>query len=68
MAFFAAVWLSTIALLFDNAWMFRTGAFAMTLATFAITVELVRTRRLARVPAQTDVPAPCLLYSTPRTP
>lgn len=68
MAFFAAVWLATIALLFDNAWIFRTGAFAMTLATFAITVELVRTRRLARVPAQTDVPAPCLLYSTPRTP
>ncbi len=66
-AFFTAVWLATAGLLFDNSFIFRAGAFGMTLATGAIVLDLIRTRRLARtMPAHASVPAPCLLYSRPR--
>jgi hypothetical protein len=67
--FFAAVWLATGALLIESGQGFRIGAAGMTLATCAIVAELIKTRRLARLPrGARPMAAPHLLYSSARTP
>ena len=56
-------------LLIDSGQGFRMGAAGMTLATYAIIAELIKTRRLARLPlGASPIAAPHLLYSSARAP
>ena len=54
--YFAAVWLGTLALLVEQATLFRVTAALMLVATGALAVEFVRARRLADVDAATRLP------------
>jgi hypothetical protein len=54
--YFAAVWLATVCLLADLPLTFRFAAGAMTIASFGIIAQLVRTRRLADVKAPLRLP------------
>jgi hypothetical protein len=70
LAFFAAVWIATAALALGAGTLFRSAAFALTIATSGIIAELIKTRRLTRVRAPSGEPdqvaAPHLLYSSAR--
>lgn len=48
--YFGAVWAGTLLLLADQALLFRVAAAAMVVATVAITIELVRIRKLVNIP------------------
>jgi hypothetical protein len=65
--YFIAVWGATAALLFEMPLGFRCGAGIMTMATIAIVVQLLRTRRLVEVTSSLRLPGgthrPRLLYS-----
>jgi hypothetical protein len=66
-AYFLSVWSGTVALLLDQPSMFRVAAFAMTVATFGIVRQLIRTRRLADVAGSfrpSGIGAPHLLYAS----
>lgn len=54
--YYAAVGLGTLALLFDASVVFRFAAFAMLVGTSGIVVQLVRTRRLVDVKAESRLP------------
>ncbi len=66
--YFCAAWLGTIALMIDNAPVFRGAAAMLLAATCGITVQLVRTRRLADIGIDIRIPEgvrrPRLLFST----
>ncbi len=67
--YFLSVWGATAALLFVHAMAFRIAAGAMTVATLAIAVQFLRTRRLSDVAAEAPLPEgarqPYLLVSLP---
>jgi len=66
-AYFAAVWLGTLALLLPQAALYRASAAVMLLATLAIAAELLRIRRLSDVGGELRLPGvvarPHLLFA-----
>jgi hypothetical protein len=66
--FFAGVWIATGALLAGSTSIFRIAAFAMAVATGGIISHMMKTRRLAHVPAALRFPGnavqPMLLFTT----
>jgi len=66
--FFAGVWVATGALLAGSTSIFRIAAFAMAVATCGIVSQMMKSRRLAHVPAALRFPGnavqPMLLFTT----